>query len=186
MEPISPAEVKLSTVQLCTLVAQIKQTEKVTRTADKPTAIGKLTECCQGKFGDRKGNKLLKSILMATKFDDATAYVATALEELEGKPHDMVPNPDKGAKADKGTPSAKRKREPKVPGEGKARRATALLGKTITANVKLNTRRAGTHGHKSLQIILDKGSVTVEKYLELGGRLNDLRWDMNKGNIIVE
>ena len=180
MEPISPAEVKLSTVQICTLVAQIKGTDKVTRTADKPTAIGKLTESCHGKFGERKGAKLLKSILVASKFDDATAYVATALEELEGKPSDMFPNPDKNDAA-----PSKRKREPKTPGEGKERRASALSSKTITIKAERNTRRAGSHGYKSLQIVLDAGSLTVEEYLKQGGRLNDLRWDMNKGNVTV-
>jgi hypothetical protein len=45
-----------------------------------------------------------------------------------------------------------------------------------------NPRRAGSHGHRSLQIIIDNPGLTVDDYREKGGRLNDLRWDIEHGN----
>lgn len=46
-----------------------------------------------------------------------------------------------------------------------------------------NPRRVGTHGHKSMQIIIDNPGILTEDYLSKGGRLNDLRWDIERGRV---
>ena len=66
-----------------------------------------------------------------------------------------------------------------------AARVSKLNGKKLTASTQENPRREGTHGHKSMQLILDNPGITYEKFIELGGRANDLRWDMDHNNVIV-
>ena len=41
-----------------------------------------------------------------------------------------------------------------------------------------NPRRKGSHGFVSYQIILDNPGITYEKFIELGGRRQDLAWDV--------
>jgi hypothetical protein len=48
-----------------------------------------------------------------------------------------------------------------------------------------NPRREGSHGHRSLQIIIDSPGITVEEYIAKGGRPRDLRWDIAKGFVKV-
>ena len=60
---------------------------------------------------------------------------------------------------------------------------------TIVVVVDKNPRREGTWGWKSYNIILNHDSdqdLTVEKYLELGGRMNDLLWDVKKDRLQLQ
>lgn len=50
----------------------------------------------------------------------------------------------------------------------------------------INTRRAGSHGYRSLQIVIDNPGITTEEYVAKGGRMNDLRWDLAHGNVRME
>jgi len=81
--------------------------------------------------------------------------------------------------------ATKRTRKPAKGAKAKAKKAAAktprarrtpLAGKKITRLVRENPRRSGTHGHASFALI--KSGMSVDKYLELGGRMNDLRWDI--------
>ena len=79
------------------------------------------------------------------------------------------------------TAVAAAKAEPKVKAEtsGKKGRSSAFEGRTIRAKVKENPRREGTHGHKSMAIILaagDKG-LSYDDFIAAGGRRVDLAWD---------
>lgn len=65
-------------------------------------------------------------------------------------------------------------------------RKSEWAGKTLTALCSDNPRRAGTHGHKSLGIILASPGITAEDFLAEGGRLNDLRWDHSAGRVKAE
>lgn len=56
----------------------------------------------------------------------------------------------------------------KEEGEGEAKKA-----------VVANPRKPGSHGHKSIQVIIDHPGITTEEYLKTGGRLNDLKWDID-------
>lgn len=85
-----------------------------------------------------------------------------------------------GAATDKGTKPAK----PKDEGE-KRGRVSQYSGMLLKATVETNTRREGSHGHKSLGIIMAAGKdgILYEDYIKKGGRLNDLVWDVNKDNV---
>lgn len=49
-----------------------------------------------------------------------------------------------------------------------------------------NPRRKGSHGFHSLQVVIDNPGINHEDYLTMGGRNNDLRWDITHGNVLVE
>ena len=67
-------------------------------------------------------------------------------------------------------------------------RKSEMSGKIINCTVKpnaegvvVNPRKPGSHGFRSMAIVMDNPGITTEKYLELGGRLNDLKWDVDHG-----
>lgn len=73
----------------------------------------------------------------------------------------------------------------------RGRKATAA-GQRLTATTVMdqpdqrsNPRRKDSHGHLSLQIIIDRPGIKTEEFVALGGRLNDLRWDIKAGNVSV-
>lgn len=74
----------------------------------------------------------------------------------------------------------------KAEGAGRGR-VSQFSGMILKATVETNTRREGSHGHKSLGIILAAGKpgISYEDYTAKGGRLNDLVWDVNKDNVEV-
>jgi hypothetical protein len=54
----------------------------------------------------------------------------------------------------------------------------------IVATVKDNPRRKGSHGAKSMDVILrSRKPMAVETFVEKGGRLRDLHWDINAGHV---
>ena len=65
-------------------------------------------------------------------------------------------------------------------------RSPTHAGKKLLPNVDSNPRRKGTHGHKSMQIILDNPGITTEDFVLAGGRLVDLRWDVERRNVIAK
>jgi hypothetical protein len=92
-----------------------------------------------------------------------------------GSPTPGTPKPPKAAKA------------AKAEGEGGRGRKSQYSGMRLKATVEANARREGSHGHKSLQILLDSGKegILYEEYLKKGGRLNDLVWDINKDHVVA-
>ena len=65
-------------------------------------------------------------------------------------------------------------------------RISAFVGKKLTmADGKKNNRRAGSHGSKSLEIILKKPGIIFEDFIKAGGRSVDLRWDIKRGNVVI-
>lgn len=68
-------------------------------------------------------------------------------------------------------------------------RGKSLSGLILWATDKCtagNPRREGSWGQKSLQIIINNPGLTLEEFLIRGGRTNDLRWDIQHGNVISE
>lgn len=59
---------------------------------------------------------------------------------------------------------------------GAGRKPRIDTSKKLKKLVDKNPRREGTHGYKSFSLI--SNGMTVEKYLEKGGRMNDLNWDI--------
>lgn len=54
----------------------------------------------------------------------------------------------------------------------------------IVPTVDDNPRREGSHGYKSMEIVLSaRKPMTVEKFVAKKGRLRDLHWDANKGYV---
>jgi hypothetical protein len=71
-------------------------------------------------------------------------------------------------------------------------RKSAFSGKTLRISASVaengNPRKVGSHGHKSMQILIDAGpgGVSYEEYISEGGRSNDLQWDIAHGNVVVQ
>ena len=64
---------------------------------------------------------------------------------------------------------------------GNARMPTELDGKYIKSGLRQrNPRRPGSHGHRSLQLIIDAKVLHINDFLYLGGRIKDLRWDLER------
>jgi len=54
---------------------------------------------------------------------------------------------------------------------------------SLSAKVSENPRRPGTKGHSSMQIIIENPGVSAEQYQALGGRTQDLNWDIAHGHV---
>ena len=100
-----------------------------------------------------------------------------------------APKAKKAAKAP-AKPEAKEEAKPKAAREPKTDRRTPkdLEGKKLyfKGDGKENPRREGTHGHKSLQIIIDHKGITFDDFVKKGGRPKDLYWDMEYDRIEVK
>jgi hypothetical protein len=91
-------------------------------------------------------------------------------------------------------PEARRARslgEPKAPrasaGEARAtqpgRGHNRYSGKPLWCTKAVNPRKPGSHGFRSLAIIIEQPGIIYEAYIKAGGRLNDLTWDDEHGNV---
>ena len=78
---------------------------------------------------------------------------------------------------------AKAKPKEKKEGTGRRGRTSEMYGKKIKSKVQENPRREGTNGWHSMKIVLDNPNIKVEDFVEKGGRLVDLKWDVDKGNV---
>ena len=57
----------------------------------------------------------------------------------------------------------------------------AFAGKCIKLLVSDNPRKAGSHCHNSVNVIVKHGAdMPYEEYIRQGGRLNDLKWDIDR------
>jgi|TARA_R110001599_G_scaffold28478_5_gene98493 hypothetical protein len=62
-----------------------------------------------------------------------------------------------------------------------------FAGKMIRCNVTENPRREATKGFHSMGILINaSGDIPYEEYIALGGRRQDLAWDLDKGYVLVE
>jgi hypothetical protein len=61
-----------------------------------------------------------------------------------------------------------------------------FAGKWIRRIVSENPRREGTWGWKSFEILIRHGAdMPYEAYIKSGGRLNDLKWDIDRNRVEV-
>ena len=58
---------------------------------------------------------------------------------------------------------------------------SAYDNKTIHKLKTFNPRKKGTHGHRSWELITD--GMLFTDYIKAGGRMNDLRWDIERKHI---
>lgn len=68
--------------------------------------------------------------------------------------------------------------------EGSVGRTSAFSGKVIRKLVDENPRREGTFGYASFALI--KNGMTYEKFIEAGGRRQDLAWDIEHKYVKLE
>lgn len=54
-------------------------------------------------------------------------------------------------------------------------------GAKLQATVKTNPRKEGSFGYHSMKIIMDNPNILYEDYIAKGGRLQDLKWDLERG-----
>lgn len=90
--------------------------------------------------------------------------------------------------ASKGVPGERKAatpRKPRAEGESSGRRGrtSQYAGMTLTKQQKENPRREGTFGYNSYALIRD--GIKFETYIEKGGRLKDLDWDIKKGYVVA-
>jgi hypothetical protein len=64
-------------------------------------------------------------------------------------------------------------------------RVSELSGKKLHSLKAENPRRAGTNGWRSMEIIIANPGISTEDFQAQGGRLVDLKWDIDKGNVEV-
>lgn len=68
-----------------------------------------------------------------------------------------------------------------LPQDGNALRSK-FVGRTIKVLIEQNPRREGTKGFKSFNLILKAGgALSYDLYKLMGGRPNDLQWDLDHG-----
>jgi hypothetical protein len=95
------------------------------------------------------------------------------------------------AKAAKAKAAADKKAEREAAkaakGDGRSGRTAGLAGKVLKAKVTDNPRRPGSHGFRSLQIIIDAGAngIPFEDYIKKGGRNVDAKWDIDHGSAVA-
>lgn len=97
-----------------------------------------------------------------------------------------VSNSDRDTPKATGPRPAAAPKPPRQPGAAPVR--TTVGGQFIYPTTKCggrNPRREGTHGWKSMKIILDSPGITTAEYFRQGGRPNDLKWDIEHGNVEV-
>jgi hypothetical protein len=56
------------------------------------------------------------------------------------------------------------------------------------SGLPINPRKQGSHGHRSMAVVLEAGAdgLSYEDYIKGGGRPNDLKWDIDHGNVKLE
>ncbi len=84
---------------------------------------------------------------------------------------------------------AKETKAPKEKKDGIRGKPSQLAGCKLFLKEELlgkNPRRAGSHGERSLQIIIDNPGITYEEAIASGARAVDIRWDFEKGYVIAE
>ncbi len=67
---------------------------------------------------------------------------------------------------------------------GPVGKRSKFSGKRLFKLVKENPRRKGSCGYTSFNLIRD--DMTYEEYRMLGGRSNDLQWDINHGYVAIK
>lgn len=93
-----------------------------------------------------------------------------------------------GASTDMGNgkkPAAPKKAKGDKPA-GRAPGTGTYNGHKLRAVPKENPRREGSHGHASFQVVLDNPGITYEKFIEKGGKPQNLRKDISMGRIVAD
>ena len=82
----------------------------------------------------------------------------------------------------------KPKEEANIPKKETRGRKSKFSDHTVlTTTLTENPRRKGSNGYNSMQIIIEAKDkkITYAQYINLGGRRQDLVWDLDKGNVVI-
>jgi hypothetical protein len=138
------------------------------------------------KFADRDtAERRMKGVLEVL----AKPGEAPSQEELEkqaGTDNTNEPQEGDDMAAKKGRKRAAKTTTRKAASDNGERtgRPSAFAGKVIRKVATENPRREGTHGYNSWELI--KNGMSYEKYIEAGGRRQDLAWDLERGYVKLE
>ena len=183
---------KLKTAQIDELYRITREDEKVSRASTRAKAVERLRKALAEAFND--DDAWFNSLGQVDQHDEE-AFEAVRLDLADELGKDKpVPLP----KADESErkPTAEEGSSPK--GETTASVAPTkkargqFAGKSLfplrpnpDGNGYYNPRRYGSHGHRSLQVIIDQPGISYADFLKAGGRQVDLAWDVKHGNATV-
>lgn len=159
------AESSVSTTFLAALWNKHNPAEQVKRWADRNQGAKKI-------FG---------------MFDKIAIEPKTITGDQENEVQTQTAEKTKGVKAPakaKGGKAVKAKAETKANGNSAVSARSKMAGLKLYPagkSKKENPRKAGSHGWRSMKIIMDNPGITYEDFIKKGGRSNDLAYDIGKG-----
>jgi hypothetical protein len=185
-------ETKLSSAELTQLAGTLAK-RPMSRASDREAAIIRLTKMMSLHFGPEFPDDERLEIFGADSLEMAEKRLRSAMAKYSTLSEDQMAKPLK-ANADskkvhiqriKDKP-AKVEKAQKEPSEKKRGRESALAGKVLTAVKDENHRREGTGGYKTFAIILKHPGITVEDCITKGGRMVDIRWDLDRKHLTAK
>lgn len=186
----NPTETAL-TISTLTELAGLLLGKAQMRPGDLSSAIERFTDAVVKKIlNPRKASTLCDRVLASTSAKEARDLVEAAIYEVKQNEAANTMKMNEAAPAQKNAAKAPAKTAAKAPAKAAAKkgdpagRQSELSGKMLVAKCEKNPRRDNTHGHKSMAIIMKHPSgITTENFLKAGGRLVDLKWDIEHGHV---
>lgn len=180
---------KLSMIQIAQLTGIVLGVAQP-RSADKAKAIAKLYSAMHERIGDGSVT-IIANAISCDDCDDALKLIKDELLKHDRKnalPTTRLENTVINGGSTPAATEPKQKAKDKMKDETQEAtsnrgRKSDLLGKTLTCTKEENPRREGSHGYKSIQIIIDNPGITTEAFIEAGGRLVDLKWDIKNNSV---
>lgn len=173
---------QLSSDLLVNLHNKIRPEKPIKKFADRATAVKRMWPALDA-LADMTTGKARASAedvpqLSPPQEQDASPS-PNAVEDSSTSEGTTMANATKSRK--RTTPTAKKNgsaKAAKAESNGRRGRPSQYAGKVITKLSDENPRREGSLGYKSFAAI--RNGMTVEKYLEAGGRIKDLAYDVQK------
>lgn len=171
----TPAELEASDVPTASLLIWFNSDKP----ADKQLAKARSRADLVAKVFKELGNLTDEEQAQAQAEADARAAAAPAVQDNSTKAEGS-----EAPAAAAAAPSTGAGRGRKAGNAGKRLFSTILAD---TTGAVVNPRKAGSNGHKSMQLLIDAGTTGLmyEDYIAGGGRPQDLAWDIDKGNARV-
>lgn len=170
--------------------------KQVNKFQDRATGVRRLWELLQKVDAEQIKEVAAQSPLTAqvTEEEALTETMKVAEETLEqivpatGEANGGVPEPEPTTEQPEPEPKPVTTAVPALRrGRKPGAKTDQYIGKLIRPLVKENPRRVGSHGFRSMKIILDKpDGISVEAFLASGGRMKDLSWDLKFKHVVIK
>jgi hypothetical protein len=178
---------KLNTGQINELARLAAKSEvPLPRTANRQKAIERL----QRLLHERTGDDGWFNSLLAMDANDELAFESARIDLSEDtgqerpvEPFAPASQPD--ATAQKPAVGERKAKRATTPRPGRWYAACTIWPGVVQDGIPLNPRRAGTFGHKSHQLIIQRPGIAYRDYKKEGGRNNDLKWDWDRGWVVI-